>query len=331
MRLLALPRLAVVGLALAALSGQTIDGNALAEDFPDRPITLMVPLAPGGGMDFIARTIGQRLSERLGKPVLIENRPGGGTIVATVAEAKAPPDGYSLLLVPGSTLTTNATVYKSLPYDPRKDFVPIAVTSEVAFALVVNPSLPIHSVAELIKYAKEKPGELIVGTSGIATTTHLAGEILANKTGIKLRYAHYRGSPPAMNDVIAGNVQMMFADPVTGAELAKAGKVRALGVTGKNRVSVFPDVPPIADSVPGYDATNWHMILAPAQTPPEIVEKLSAEIRAIVALPDIRQQIEKLGLEPLDSPPPAELRTFLDADITTWTNLVKQIGLAGSL
>jgi len=134
-----------------------------------------------------------------------------------------------------------------------------------------------------------------------------------------------------MNDVIAGSIQMMFADPVTGAELAKAGKVRALGVTGKNRVSVFPDVPPIADSVPGYDATNWHMILAPAHTPAEIVEKLSAEIRAIVALPEIRQQIEKLGLEPLDSPPPAELRKFLDADITTWTNLVKQIGLAGSL
>ena len=134
-----------------------------------------------------------------------------------------------------------------------------------------------------------------------------------------------------MNDVIAGSIQMMFADPVTGAELAKAGKVRALGVTGKNRVSVFPDVPPIADSVPGYDATNWHMILAPANTPPEIVEKLSAEIRAIGALPEVRQQIEKIGIEPLDSPRPAELRQFLDADITTWTNLVKQIGLAGSL
>ena len=150
MRSLALPRL-----ALAAI-GEVLHGQAVAEDFPDRPITLMVPLAPGGGMDFIARTIGQKLSERLGKPVLVENRPGGGTVVATVALAKAPPDGYTLLLVPGSTLTTNATVYKSLPYDPRKDFVPIALTSQVAFALVVNPSLPVHSIAELIKYAKEK-------------------------------------------------------------------------------------------------------------------------------------------------------------------------------
>jgi len=254
MRLPALPRLAVVVLAFAALNGQTINSDALADDFPDRPITLMVPLAPGGGMDFIARTIGQKLSERLGKPVLIENRPGGGTVVATVALAKAPPDGYTLLLVPGSTLTSNATVYKSLPYDPRKDFVPIALPSQVAFTLVVNPSLPVHSIAELIKYAKEKPGELIVGTAGIATTTHLAGELLAHMTGIKLRYAHYRGSPPAMTDVVAGNIQLLFADPVTGAELAKAGKVRALGVTSKNRISVFPDIPPIAvtldDSAP---------------------------------------------------------------------------------
>ena len=324
-------RVLLQGFALALVAFTALTRPALAEDFPSRPITILVPLAPGGGVDFVARTIGQKLSERLGKPVLIENRPGGGTVVAAVALTKAPADGYTLLLTPGATLSSNTAVYKSLPYDPRKDFVPIALPSQVAFTLVVNPSLPIKSIPELIQYAKGKPGELIVGTAGIATTTHLAGELLAFKTGIQLRYAHYRGSPPAMNDVIAGSIHMMFADPVTGAELAKAGKVRALGVTGKNRVSVFPDVPPIADSVPGYDATNWHMILAPAQTPAEIVEKLSAEIRAIIALPDIRQQIEKLGLEPLDSPPPAELRTFLDADITTWTNLVKQIGLAGSL
>ena len=324
-------RVLLQGFAVALVAFMALTRPALAEDFPSRPITLLVPLAPGGGVDFVARTIGQKLSERLGKPVLVENRPGGGTVVAAVALAKAPPDGYTLLLTPGATLSSNTAVYKSLPYDPRKDFVPIALPSQVAFTLVINPALPIKSMPELIRYAKDKPGELIVGTAGIATTTHLAGELLAFKTGIKLRYAHYRGSPPAMNDVIAGSIQMMFADPVTGAELAKAGKVRALGVTGKKRVSVFPDVPPIADSVPGYDATNWHMILAPAHTPAEIVEKLSAEIRAIVALPEIRQQIEKLGLEPLDSPPPAELRTFLDADITTWTNLVKQIGLAGSL
>jgi tripartite-type tricarboxylate transporter receptor subunit TctC len=304
---------------------------APAQDFPNRPITILVPLAPGGGVDFVARTIGQKLSERLGKPVLIENRPGGGTIVAAVALAKAPPDGYTLLLTPGATLSSNATVYKNLPYNPRTDFVPVALPSQVAFTLVANPSLPIHSIPELIRYAKDKPGELIVGTAGIATTTHLAGELLSHLTGIKLRYSHYRGSPPAMNDVVGGSIQMMFADPVTGAELAKAGKVRALGVSGLNRVSVFPEVPSIADTVPGYDATNWHMILAPAHTPPDIVEKLAAEIRAIGAMPEIRQQIDKIGLEALNSPSPAELRTFLEADIARWGQLVTQIGLAGSL
>jgi tripartite-type tricarboxylate transporter receptor subunit TctC len=304
---------------------------APAQDFPNRPITILVPLAPGGGVDFVARTIGQKLSERLGKPVLIENRPGGGTIVAAVALAKAPPDGYTLLLTPGATLSSNATVYKNLPYNPRTDFVPVALPSQVAFTLVANPSLPIHSIPELIRYAKDKPGELIVGTAGIATTTHLAGELLSHLTGIKLRYSHYRGSPPAMNDVVGGSIQMMFADPVTGAELAKAGKVRALGVSGLNRVSVFPEVPSIADTVPGYDATNWHMILAPAHTPPDIVEKLAAEIRAIGAMPEVRQQIDRIGLEALNSPSPAELRTFLEADIARWGQLVTQIGLAGSL
>jgi tripartite-type tricarboxylate transporter receptor subunit TctC len=327
MRVPSLPRIAVALVAFTAV----LHGSARAEDFPSKAITLMVPLAPGGGMDFIARTIGQKLSERLGKPVLVENRPGGGTIVATVAEAKATPDGYTLLLVPGSTLTTNATVYKTLPYDPRKDFVPIAVTSEVAFALVVNPGLPIHSLAELIKYAKAKPGELLVGTSGIATTTHLAGEILASKTGIKLRYAHYRGSPPAMNDVIAGNVQMMFADPVTGAQLAKAGKVRALAVTSKHRIDIFPDLPPISDSVPGYEATNWHMLIAPANTPASIVDKLSTEVRAITAMPEVHEHILKVGLLPRESPPPKQLRAFLDEEITTWGKLVQEIGLAGSM
>jgi tripartite-type tricarboxylate transporter receptor subunit TctC len=291
----------------------------------------MVPLAPGGGMDFIARTIGQKLSERVGQPVLIENRPGGGTVVAAVAVAHAAPDGYTLLLVPGSTLTTNATVYKKLPYDPRNDFVPVALTSHVAFALVVNPAVPAHSVQELIDYARKKPGELIVGTSGIATMTHLAGELLKARTGIDIRHVHYRGSPPAMTDVISGNVQMMFGDPVTSAALAHDGKIRPLGVTSKTRISVFPEVPPIADTVPGYEATNWHMLIAPARTPSDVVEKLSAEVRAITALPEVREQILKVGLLPLDSPPPQELRTFLDNDIATWGKLVEQIGLAGTM
>ena len=326
MRSWSLKRLCLVALAIAMLHGR-----ASAQDYPNRPITLMVPLAPGGGMDFIARTIGAKLSERLGKPVLIENRPGGGTVVATVALAKAPPDGYTLLLVPSPTLTTNLAVYKQLPYDAREDFVPVALTSDVGFALVVNPSLPIHSFADLINYAKEKPGELIAGTSGTATITHLAGELLMSRTGIKIRHAHYRGSPPAMNDVVAGHIHMMFADPVTGSALAKDGKVRALAVSSRTRLGVFPELAPIAElGLPGYEATVWHMVIAPAQTPAAVVEKLSAEIRAISATPEIKDKIANIGLIPLQSPPPAELKTFLESEITTWVKFIEQIGLAGS-
>jgi tripartite-type tricarboxylate transporter receptor subunit TctC len=322
----------VAKLALALLAIAAFNGPAPAQDYPNRSITLLVPLAPGGGMDFIARTVGAKLSERIGKPVLVENRPGGGTIVATVALAKAPPDGYTLLLVPAPTLTTNAVVYKSLPYDPIKDFAPIALTSQVSFTLVVNPALPVHSVADLIKYAKEKPGELIAGTSGLAGVPHLAAELLAHKTGTKIRSVHYRGSPPALNDVIAGHVHMMFADPVTGTALAKDGKVRALAVSSKSRLSVYPELPPIAEAgVPGYEVTTWHMVIAPAQTPPAVVQKLSAEIRAVVALPEVQQQINKMGLEPLESPPPAGLRKFLDAEIEVWGKVVQEIGLAGSM
>jgi tripartite-type tricarboxylate transporter receptor subunit TctC len=308
-----------------------VHSPAPAQDVPSRPITLVVPLAAGGGMDFIARTIGQKLSERIGQPVLIENRPGGGTIVATVDLAHAQPDGYTILLVPGPTLTTNVALYKHLPYDPLQDFAPVALTSEVAFALVVNPSLPIHSVMELIKYAKEHPGELIMGSSGVGTMTHLAGELLMSKTGIKIRHTPYRGSPPALNDVIAGHTQMFFADPVTAGELTQAGKVRALGVTSKTRVSVFPDAPPIAEAVPGYEATNWHMVIAPARTPPAIVEKLASEIRAVGAMPEVKEKITKLGLTPLTSPPPAELKPYLASEINTWSAFIKQIGIAGTL
>jgi tripartite-type tricarboxylate transporter receptor subunit TctC len=320
-------RLAYIVLALAMACG-----HAAAQDYPNRTITLIVPLAAGGGMDFIARTIGQKLSERLGRPVLIENRPGGGTVVAAVALAKAAPDGYTLALMPSATLTTHATVYKTLPYDPRKDFVPIALTSQVSFALVVNPALPVHSVADLVKYAREKPGELVIGTAGVATTTHLSGELLAHKAGVKFRYAHYRGSPPAMNDVIAGHVHMMFADPVTGAALARDGKVRALAVSGRSRISVFPEIAPIAEAgVPGYDSTTWHMVVAPANTPANIVDRLSAEIRAVGAMPDVKDKVNKIGLTPLDGMPPAELKAFLDKEITDWGKFVTQIGIAGSL
>jgi tripartite-type tricarboxylate transporter receptor subunit TctC len=330
MRSWSLQRLAFT-LASIVAAFAPLHGQALAQDYPSRPVTLTVPLAAGGGMDFIARTIGQKLSERIHQPVLVENRPGGGTIVATVALKNAAPDGYSLLLVPSPTITTNVALYKTLPYDARNDFAPVALTSEVAFALVVNPSMPVKSVTELVEYAKKRPGELIMGSSGVGTMTHLAGELLMSRTGIKLRHAPYRGSPPALNDVIAGHIHMFFADPVTAGQLTKAGKVRALGVTSKTKLNVF-DAPPIADAgLPGYQATSWHMVIAPGRTPQAVVDKIAAEIRAVSALPEIKERIAKIGLTPLQSPPPAQLKTYLESEIETWGKFMKQIGIAGTL
>jgi len=327
-----MPLSSILRLALVLVGLAWPHAPASAQDYPHKQITLMVPLAPGGGMDFIARTIGAKLSERVGQPVLVENRPGGGTIVATVALKNAPPDGYTLLLVPGPTLTTNVALYKKLPYDPRKDFVPVALTSEVGFALVVNPSLPVKTVTELVQYAKERPGELVMASSGTGTMTHLAGELLMSRTGIKIRHAPYRGSPPALNDVIAGHVQMFFADPVTAGELARAGKVRALAVSSKSRIGALPDAPPIAEAgLPGFEATNWHMLIAPAGTPAAVVEKLGHEIRAITAIPEVKEKIANIGLTPLASPPPAELKAYLDNEIATWSRFIERIGIAGTL
>jgi tripartite-type tricarboxylate transporter receptor subunit TctC len=322
----------VRGIAFALTALAFFGGPATAQTYPTKQITLLVPLAAGGGMDFIARTVGAKLSEQLGQTVVVENRPGGGTVVATVALKNAPPDGYTILLVPGPTITTNVALYKQLPYDPRKDFAPVALTSEVGFALVVNPSLPVNSVTELVEHARTRPGELVMGSSGVGTMTHLAGELLMSRTGIKIRHAPYRGSPPALNDVIAGHIHMFFADPVTAAAQTKAGKVKALGVSSKRRIAVFPDAPPITEAgIPGFEATNWHMAIAPAGTPAAVVEKLAAAFRAVGAMPEVKEKIATIGLTPLESPPPAELRKFLDAEIATWTTFIQQIGIAGTL
>lgn len=327
MRAWSLQRLVFFLIAAVAI----LRGPAFAQDYPSRPITLVVPLAPGGAMDIVARTIGHKLSERLGRAVVVENRVGGGTVVAAVSVAKAQPDGYTLMFTPGPTLTTNAAIYKSLPYNPRKDFVPIGLTSQVAFALVVNPTLPVNSIAALVKYAKEKPGALILASPGVATMPHLAGELLMRKAGIAIRHAPYRGSPAALNDVVAGHVHMMFADPAISAPLARNGKIRALGVSSRNRIGVFPDLAPIAESgLEGFEATNWHMIVAPAGTPAAIVKTLHDALMTVNAMPEVKQQIEKIGLLPMDSPSPETLRTFLETEIVTWGQFVQQIGLAGS-
>src|SRR5271170_6690975 len=249
--------------------------TAQAQDYPTRPITMLVPLAAGGAMDIIARSFAPKLAERLGKPVLVEDRVGGGTVIAANDVAHGTPDGYTLLIAPSGTLTTNVALYKKLSYDPLRDFVPIALYCQVPFVLVSNPDLPFRTLPEMIAYAKANPGKMSFGSTGTGAVPHLAGELLKTMAGIDMVHVPYKGGPPALNDVVAGHIQMFFADTAITPQLIAAGKVRALGVSSKTRAGVLPDVPAIADAgVPGFEAVSWHLVVAQSGTPPQIVNKL---------------------------------------------------------
>jgi tripartite-type tricarboxylate transporter receptor subunit TctC len=317
---------ALVTLLLAATIGTR------AQDYPTRPITLILPLGAGGAMDILARgQLGPKLGERLGKTVVIENRTGGGTVIAATAVAKSPPDGYTLFFTPAGTLTTNVTLYKQLPYDPAKDFVPIALTSKVAFILAVNPSLPVNSVADLVKYAKERPGQLTYGSTGIGATPHLAFEMFQRAAGIKMTHVPYRGMPPATSDVVAGHISMVFTDPAIAPPLIAEGKLKALAVSSLTRIASVPNVPTLHElGFKDFEAVSWHMVVAPAGTPKEIVARLNKELKSIVALPEVQQQILKMGLTANDTASPDELKRYLDAEIERWGKLVQQVGIAGT-
>ena len=325
-------RVARLLVALAAALSLIATGTARADDYPSRPITLLLPLGAGGAMDIVARAqFEPKLKERLGKPVIIENRTGGGTVIAAVATAKAAPDGYTLFMAPAGTLTTNVTLYKKLPYDPAKDFTPIALTSSVAFALVVHPSLPVTSVKELVQYIKERPGQLSFGSTGIGATPHLAFEMMMRDARLKMTHVPYRGMPQAVNDVVGNHVQMVFADPAGAPPLIKDGKLRALAVSSKVRIGSMPDVPTMEEAgFPGFEAVSWHMIVGPAGMPKEIVDKLHAEFKRIATSPDFKAQVDRMGLLAIDSAPPDELKKYLDKEIASWGALVKEVGIAGT-
>src|SRR5882757_3364370 len=307
-----LRNLAVIAWALCAGSA------ALAETFPARPVKLVVPLGAGGAMDVIVRTMGAKLTERLGQPMIVENKTGGGTVTAAQFVAKAAPDGYTLLVAPSGTLTTNAVLYKTLPYDPVRDFVPVALYTKVPFVLVVNPSLPINNIADLVRYSKGG-GALSYSSTGTGAVPHLATELLKSALGIEMTHVPYRGAPPALTDVVAGHVQMTFADPSLAPPLLKDGKVRAIGVSSLSRIGIMPDVPPLAEAgVPGFEAVSWHMVVAPAGTPPDVVEKLHAAFKAVGAMPEIQEKLTGMGLLPIDTPSIGALKTFHQAELVKW-------------
>jgi tripartite-type tricarboxylate transporter receptor subunit TctC len=300
-----------------------------AQDYPARPVTIVVPFTPGGSTDILARLFGQRLEQRLGKPFLVENRPGAGMQIGTTAVAKAAPDGYTLLVAPSSALAVNVTLYKKLPYDPVKDLTPIALLAYLPFVLVVNPSLPVRTVADLIAYAKERPGQLSFGSGGVGASHHLYGELFKSLTGVQMTHVPYKGTVPAINDVVAGHISVLFSDGPPALPLINAGKVRALGVTTAKRMAVAPDVPAIADTVPGFDSAPWQMLATRAGTPAAIVDKLHAEVRAIMAGPEVQKQIIDVGMVPGEAATPAALARFVESEIGRWGKIVHQAGAAG--
>jgi len=290
---------------LVALVALTLSPIAHAQPYPARPIRLIVPDAPGGSPDQLARLLAKALSESLGQQVFVDNRPGAAGVLATDTAAKAPPDGYTIAMTTTAIYAILPNLKKDLPYDPVKDFIPVSRIATASNVLVVNVSLPAKSVAELIQYAKQRPGELNYASAGVGSPAHLAGEMLNLLAGIKLTHIPYKGAAPALLDVIAGNAQIMITSPIAAGAHMNNGRVRALATTGTERNPALPDLPTVAETVPGYEITQSWGIAVPAGTPPAIVTRLADEIGKAMRQPDVRDKVQATGAVPVGDSPQA--------------------------
>jgi tripartite-type tricarboxylate transporter receptor subunit TctC len=309
---------------LLVLFGAT---SALAQDYPTRNVMFIVPTGAGAATDLLARLLAPQLGDRLGRAFVVENRPGAGTLTASNAVAKAAPDGYTILMGTSTPLAINATLYKHLPYDPVKDFMPLALIARIPFVLVVNDDLPVHSVAELIAYAKAHPGELSYGSTGPGTPFHLNAALFSSMTGIEMVHVPYKAVVDAQVDLMGGRIQVMFTDFTSSVPLIKDGRMRALGVSTKNPAAAMPELRPIADlGVPGFDAAAWQMVVAPAATPRPIIDKLHGELEAIMALPETRNAITRIGLIPAEGASVEDLQAFIGSEIVRWGEVVRRSG-----
>jgi tripartite-type tricarboxylate transporter receptor subunit TctC len=300
--------------------------SAFAQDYPSRPITLIVPYAAGGGNDLMARTAAEKMSKTLGQQIVIENRGGAGGSIATRQIAKAAPDGYTLGLGGTGTLAINPTLYGNVGYDPRRDFAPIGLIATSALVVCVHPSLPVRSVDELIALAKREAGKLNYASAGTGSGIHLGTEYFATMAGIKLTHIPYKGSAPALTDLVGGHVAVYFSSLPPALALVKEGKVRALAVTGAKRSQIFPDLPTVAEAaLPGYEAVLHYGIVAPAGTSRPIIDKLSAALRAAVMSEDLKARLANDGAEPLASTP-EEYAADIDREESKWSAIVKASG-----
>ena len=302
-------------------------GNANAQtDYPIRPVKVIVPSPPGGGTDILARVLAQHLSKALGQPFFVENKAGAGNMIGIEFVAHAPADGYTVLVVP-STLALNSVLYKKVPYDPVRDFAPVTLAATAPNVLVVNPALPAKSLAEFIALAKAKPGALSYGTPGIGTSPHLSMELLKSMAGIDLQHVPYRGTAAAVTDVIGGQIAATFANAFTAKPQVDSGRVRALAVSGPNRLNAFPGVPPVAEAgVPGYEAMQWYGLAVPAGTPAPIIARLHTEAAKALRSDEMKEKLALDGAQPVGSSP-AEFAALIRRELEKWTRVVRAAGI----
>jgi tripartite-type tricarboxylate transporter receptor subunit TctC len=311
--------------AFAALA--LLVSAAQADDYPTRPVTLIVPFPPGGSTTVMARNVADKMSAALGQQIVVDNRGGAGGTLGTRSAAKAAPDGYTILLGYTGTLAIGPSMHANAGYDPRKDFAPIGMIGAAPNILVVHPSLPVHSVAELIAYAKKAPAPLQYGSPGVGTVNHLAAEYLASETGIKLQHVPYKGNGPAVTDLLGGHIPMMFLPIPVALGNIKAGSMRGLAITSAKRSSLLPDLPTLAESgVPGFDVALRYGLVAPAGTPPAVIARLNKELNAALSSDEVKKRLATEGAEALPGTPEA-YAADIDKEEKKWGGLVKRLGL----
>ena len=300
--------------------------SASASAFPDKPVRFVIGFTPGGPSDILARAVGQKLAERWGQQVMIENRPGAGGNLAAEAVAKSAPDGYTWLLGNNSILATNQSLYKKLPYDPVKDFAPVALVAVQPNILVVHPSLSASSVSELVALAKQNPGKLNYASSGAGAAAHLAGELFKTMAGVDIVHVPYKGAQPALTDLIAGQVQLMFATSASVIPYVKAGRLRALAVTTAQRSPSVPELPTVSEAgLAGFEATTWHGVVVPMATPAPLVQRLNQDLNLVLGEKELKERLAGLGAEVLTGTP-RDFADYIAREIPKWTKVVKDSG-----
>ncbi len=314
----------------AALTLQTAPLNA--QSYPSKTISIIVTLVPGTGMDIVARAYGEKLTQSLGRPVIIENKPGAGQIIGVNALLAAPADGHTLVVATSGAMAINPSFYKKLPYDFQKDFIPVSLYLKSPFILVVNPQIPAKTVLEFIQYAKERPGKLSYSSANIGSAPHLAGAMLNMRFGLDILNIPYKDTAQSISDIASGTVQMAFAEAGASQSLIKDGRIRALAVSAQSRLSTLPDVPPLSEAAnaPDFEAVSWHALFAKAGTPQPIIARLHSEMKRIVNEPELVQRMRGIGLIPVDPPSVEATQKYILDEEAKWGGLVRKLGLAGS-